>query len=432
MKIPALLVFSDNIIEENNNESKLYRLICLAGFLYFFTIGFLRFIYLEPDLLTLISLSVSIGFGFIGLLFPFKHIKAISKAWPFYILSFIGFNSSFLLGGGFLNPSIYIIFPFVLIVIYLTNYKTTTIIILLMFINFIFLYIINYQFPEISTSTNTLFVKVERIISHFLTLLFTVVIINKIFEKYDEDKRKARESEKAKEAFLANMSHLIRTPLNGINGYGELLLDSDIPDFEKESFKNRIVSNAKELHHLIFNLIDLSIIQEKSLVLIEDRFLVNDLITSLKLKVKEEIARKNKQLEFNVKIDKTLQNLNLKLDGDRVMQLIWNFIENGINYSEKGAIQLSFKTDMDAEILIIIVEDSGIGMSQKLIENIQNQNILDRNQSNIANPKPGMGILISKGIIKYFGGFISISSEPKAGTHVLIELPIKNKYEIIE
>lgn len=432
MKIPALFVFSDNVYLKKSDESKLYRLICVVGFLYFTAIGLLRSIYYEPDVLALISLFVSLGFLSISLFFPSRDIQLLNKAWFFYFLSFIGINSGFLLGGGFLNPTIYIIFPFILTVIYLSDYKTTTIIILLMLINYSLLYLINYQYPEISTKSNSYFLNIQRIANHFITLLFTVFIIDKIFTKYDEDKKKAKESENAKEAFLANMSHLIRTPLNGINGYGELLLNNDIPDFEKKTFKDRIISNAKELHHLIFNLIDLSIIQEKSLILMEDNFFIKDLTASLELRVNDEIIQKNKALSFDIRIEESLQNIRLKLDGDRMVQLVWNFIENSIDYSEKGTIKINFTSDMDAEILMIIIEDTGVGMNQKLIENIQNQNILDRNQSNIANPKPGMGILISKGIIKYFGGTLDISSEPNAGTHILIEIPIKNKYEIID
>lgn len=429
MKTPAINLLNNDIGTRTRNESNLYKLICFIGFLYFFLVGITNAYYSNGIFFPIGLIFSSFIFLFIAIFFPFKKIKAFNKLWVFISISLFAFDISFLCGGGFLSPSLYIIFPLILIIILLTNNQTTTLIISLIIINYSILFIINYHWPEISTKGLSEVIFKERIISHIASLILSMLIINKIFTKYEDDKNKAKLSEQTKEAFLANMSHLIRTPLNGINGYAELLIDDYVPDFEKDSFKKRIHTNAKELHHMIFNLVDLSIIQEKSLRLKEMEFQLSEVIRSLQSKADETINEVGKQLNIEYQIEKDIIPLKLFLDADRLIQLIWNFLENSIYYSNKGIIKLNISIDFVSEKLVIIISDSGNGIEQHLLEQLKQQNILDRNQSNIANPRPGMGILISKGIIDYFGGKMTITSEINRGTHVSIEIPIKNKYE---
>jgi len=430
MEMPAINLLNNDIGTRSRSETNLFKFICSIGFLYFFSVGFLNAFYFQLNFFSSSLIFISLIYLFITIFFPFKKLVIFNKLWFFIGISIFAFDMSFLFGGGFLSPSIYIIFPLILIIIYLTNVQTTTLVISFILVNYSILFTINYHWPEISSDNMNKAASIERVLSQVLSLILTMFIINKIFTKYEEDKNKAKESEQTKEAFLANMSHLIRTPLNSINGYAELLLDDHVPDFEKDAFKHRIESSAKELHHMIFNLIDLSIIQEKSLRFKETDFLFSEVIKSLQSKAEETIDELKKPLKIKYEIDDQLLPLNLFLDSDRLIQLIWNFIENSIYYSNKGIIRLRISADFNAELLLITITDSGLGIDQNLLEQLSQQNILDRNQSNIANPKPGMGILISKGIIDYFGGKLEITSEFNSGTHVLIELPIKEKYEI--
>lgn len=431
MKKSFIKQLSSDIGLRSKEETKLFKAICFIEFLYFLLIGWIGYLNTGLSFFSISLMSIGLIFLFITLFFPFSKLKLFNKHWFFIGISIIAFDLSFFSNGGFLSPSIYIIFPLILVIIFLTNAKATSLTITFILINYAILFSINYFWPEISNSYANDYIEHERIISHLLALVLSMLIINKIFLKYEDDKNKAKESELKKEAFLANMSHLIRTPLNGINGYSELLLDEYIPDFEKDAFKLRILENAKELHHMIFNLIDLSIIQERSINFKETQFHFQDLINSLKGKTEIAIQETGKALISDFIINKNCDNLKLEYDSDRLTQLIWNFIENSIYYTNKGKIEIKFYVDINIGNLYISISDSGRGIDKDLINQLSHQNILDRNQSNIANPKAGMGILISKGIISNLGGKLEISSELNTGTFVSIELPISHKYEIV-
>jgi len=432
MEITTDSMLSNKFVGFTSNHSKLYNLISLSGFIYFFCVSIIKIIYTNIDSLALILLSISLTYLFSYIFFSVIKTKSHIQFWIFYFISFAAFNTCFVLYNGFINPVIYLLFPLILVTIYLTNLKTTSIIISLIGINLIVLFFINHHWPNLSYITENKLLTNERIASHIIALVLTMIVSNKIFVKYEEDKKNAQESEKAKEAFLANMSHLIRTPLNGINGYAELLCDEEVPDFEKVAFKKRIYSGAQELHHMIFNLIDLSIIQEKSLQFRNSYFKISEIIESLQLTSKEKINISGKNLQVQFIMDKEISNLTLNIDGDRFSQIIWNFIENSIFYSTKGIIKIQINVDLMLECLYIEISDTGKGIDQQMLYQLNNQNILNTNQSTTPNPKPGMGILISKGIIEYFGGKLEITSEINNGTHVAIEIPINNRYEITD
>jgi signal transduction histidine kinase len=402
-------------------ESNVDRWLCFLGFFYFIFLGIVRLYFHQLDIGCLVYLFTGMALGLISLLFKLDKWKLITNANSIYLLFLVGYSGGFLFDGGFLNPTIYLIYPFLLLVIYQTSYKTTNTLLLITFFLLLILFTVNYFIPELINSSAGILHFSERIFSHLFSLVLSFMIIDTIFNKFKKGKLKAKQSEKAKEDFLANMSHLIRTPLNGINGYADLLKEEDIPNFEKDVFKKRIFSNAKELHHMIFNLIDLSIIQENALRLNPEWFLLSDLIQSIKIKTNEEIKQQGKDIEpiITSTIDKPIF-----LDGDKLFQMIWNFIENSISYSSHGYLRTVIHLDEASNKMVVTIEDSGNGMTTEQLNNINNFNVLDRNQSTIANPTPGMGILISKGIAKYMGGQIIISSEAGKGTHVHIELPM--------
>lgn len=421
---------SEQLMFDKKSDIKLFKYTCLITGLYLLWIAFENLYFGHTLLVSFLFFTIGLSYILIVILFPNKTLSFINSNYLFYSLAFFCLNIGFLLHGGFLSPVIYFIFPFILMIIYANKRKRANQIIYLLLTNLLLLYSLNYMFPEIANSNySEKWLQTERIVIQISMLFLTMLIINDLFNKYEADKTMAKDSEKAKEAFLENMSHLIRTPINAINGYSDLLLDDDVAQFEKKIFKNRILLNAKKLHRMIFNLVDLSIIQESSLKLREYRFKLSDIVNSLNSKVLEEINHQEKVISYHYYLDQNDADIYLYLDGDRIFQMIWNLIENSINYSAKGTIELIINLNFNQEYLEFIIKDSGFGMDSSLLEQIHRQSILDNNKSTVANPKPGMGINISKGIIEACGGKMDFISKRNHGTQVSIQLPIHNKYE---
>ena len=129
------------------------------------------------------------------------------------------------------------LFPLLLMIVSLKASRSLGFVLLLIIIDLSVLFYLNYKYPQLISSNSSEFIFYERMSSHVFALVFTFFIINSIFKAYQHNKLEAERSLNAKDAFLANMSHHIRTTLNGINGYSDLLLDFEIPVFEKKNLK---------------------------------------------------------------------------------------------------------------------------------------------------------------------------------------------------
>lgn len=227
---------------------------------------------------------------------------------------------------------------------------------------------------------------------------------------------------KAKEQFLANISHEIRTPINGIAGMATLLSHSQNAD-EQETYLSAIRNSAENLKVIINDLLDLSAIASGKLKFEKIPFNLNDLLPSL-LNTFTYQARE-KRLALGHTID---EDLNRMLLGDpvRLNQILINLISNAMKFTHSGSIHVSCKSDRDQKSTLwvrIEVADTGVGIpTEKLSTIFESFSQADASVTRKYGGT-GLGLTIAKQLVELQNGKITVNSEENVGSTFIVLIP---------
>lgn len=236
-------------------------------------------------------------------------------------------------------------------------------------------------------------------------------------------KDKAENASKAKEIFLANMSHEIRTPLNVIIGMIRLI--------EKERLEGTLIdyvvqskSAANHLLSILNDILDMSKIEFGEMTLTNAPFVLGNLLDSV-----EAIFRptaEEKCLSFDIERN-YLNNIILIGDEVRIRQVLINLIGNSIKFTNKGFIKIYVEVKEDTvsnQTLCFRVVDTGVGMSELFIETIFEKFSQELNTANRKFEGTGLGMTISRDLLRLMGSELNIFSEKGIGTVVSFELSL--------
>jgi signal transduction histidine kinase/DNA-binding NarL/FixJ family response regulator len=221
----------------------------------------------------------------------------------------------------------------------------------------------------------------------------------------------------AKSEFLANMSHEIRTPMNTVLGFTDLL-KSSIVDKRQKSYLEAISSSGKGLLTLINGILDLSKIEAGKMELefepVNPHALFEEIRNIFALQVQE------KKIEFTIALAPDIPDC-LMLDEVRLKQILFNLIGNAVKFTEKGYVRVRVEKSGDpkdsAEIsLIIVVEDSGIGIPAQFHEAIFEAFKQKDGQSTKRFGGTGLGLSITKRLVEMMGGNIEVQSKENQGS----------------
>ncbi len=225
----------------------------------------------------------------------------------------------------------------------------------------------------------------------------------------------AEKANKAKSEFLANISHEMRTPLSGIIGFAELILENTTRVKIKKNI-TLIIEESDRLLELINQLLDIAKIEKGKFDLEKHPFSLLTVINSISASMG--IQARKKGVEYRVKLS---ENIPAVLIGDvlRLRQIILNLIGNAIKFTNTGHIHLSVKVKEETKKTVLLhfsIEDTGTGIpkeKQKIIFDsfIQADNSITRRFGGT-----GLGTTISKQLAEKMGGKIGLKSVPGKGT----------------
>ena len=230
-------------------------------------------------------------------------------------------------------------------------------------------------------------------------------------------------AEMAKMEFLATMSHEIRTPLNGIIPLLDILLDSELSDFQRDYLSTAHVS-AIQMQKLIDDLLDYSKVEAGKLSVEVRGLKILRVMAAVNSSYQQAAQKKNLIIEVNIH-----HNVSPLLRGDptRLRQVLSNLLSNAIKFSDRGTITLTAKKIKDypnKEVVRFEVTDQGIGLDQETCDNI----FLPFTQEDASSTRKfggtGLGLAISKKIVELMNGSIYVESVKGKGSTFYFDLPL--------
>ncbi len=227
-------------------------------------------------------------------------------------------------------------------------------------------------------------------------------------------------AQKVKEQFFSNMSHELRTPLNAIIGFVGIL-DKQIDDKKHKDYLKYIGSSSQQLLSLINDILDLSKINSGDFTI--DRFESNayDEITNDINRFDGILA--SSYILFSFNIDKHLHGIFVA-DWLRVSQIILNLVSNAIKFTPNNGM-ISLNVDYIEESLVIIVTDTGIGMSPEVQDKIFKPFVQADGSTTRKYGGTGLGLSITQNLIEMMDGKLEVQSKEGEGSVFTVTIPVE-------
>lgn len=283
----------------------------------------------------------------------------------------------------------------------------------------------------------------ERILVTSIACTFIIVIILIIFAIYyrmthwqinalKQAKAEAEHANKAKSEFLSNMSHDIRTPMNGIVGMTSIAM-SNIDDIDRvKDCLKKITLSSKHLLGLINDVLDMSKIESGKMILNMDMVSLRDAMESIVNIIQPQIRAK--QQHFDIFIQK-IETENIYCDSVRLNQILINLLSNAIKFTpKKGRINVYLSQEKSPKGDDFVrchfrVKDNGIGMSEEFQKTIFDTFSREKKDQVYKTEGTGLGMAITKYIVEAMKGTIELDSAPGEGTEFHIVLDLKKAAE---
>ena len=242
--------------------------------------------------------------------------------------------------------------------------------------------------------------------------------------KMQELKNEADKANQAKTAFLSNMSHEVRTPINAIMGMNEMILrQADSSNIQE--YSQNIQFASKTLLSIVNDILDLSKIEFGKMELTDEEYKLKQLLYDCYVMVSSRASDKGLDL-----IVKNNANLPCVLCGDelRIRQIVLNLLTNAVKYTEYGSITLDFDGHIieDKTLqLVVSVKDTGIGVKEENIDKLFNVFQRVDLKKNKVIEGTGLGLAITKQLVELMGGTINVESIYGEGSCFMVKLPQK-------
>ncbi|MGI9012242.1 MAG: sensor histidine kinase [Nitrososphaeraceae archaeon] len=231
---------------------------------------------------------------------------------------------------------------------------------------------------------------------------------------------KVKESEKMKSEFINIAAHELRTPIQPILGLTDIIY-SKIKDEELHELLDIIMRNAKRLKRLTDNLLDITKIEGRSLMLNKEKFNLNILISEV---LKDYVNKQKNQPKLEIVYDfKHKEDIIVEADRDRLSQVIHNLLDNALKFTthNRQMIFVIIDKKKDGKEIIVSVKDTGEGISDKILSKL-----FTKFATSDQTTGTGLGLYICKNIIEAHGGRISAENNSDGkGATFRFTLPIQ-------
>lgn len=261
-------------------------------------------------------------------------------------------------------------------------------------------------------------------ISSAVFVAFRLWKINALYKKLQESNRlvilaseKAQESEKMKNAFIKNMCHEVRTPLNAINGFAELITTEDISVEEKQEFSKIIFENCNHITSMMNSVLEIAQLDSNKDNLPLSAVNIH-LLCSCEM---EQIKRLYGKPDIEYRLEGNREK-DLAFTNQSHFSLILSHLLNNANkFTEKGNITLSYKPDEEQNRMVVSITDTGCGISPD-----KREWIFERfTKADDFVPGSGLGLYLCRQIAHRLKGNIYVDPDYTTGLRIILTIPLK-------
>ncbi|WP_304247617.1 sensor histidine kinase KdpD [Parabacteroides gordonii] len=261
-------------------------------------------------------------------------------------------------------------------------------------------------------------------ISSAVFVAFRLWKINALYKKLQESNRlvilaseKAQESEKMKNAFIKNMCHEVRTPLNAINGFAELITTEDISVEEKQEFSKIIFENCNHITSMMNSVLEIAQLDSN-----KDNLPLSGVNIHLLCSCEmEQIKRLYGKPDIEYRLEGNREK-DLAFTNQSHFSLILSHLLNNANkFTEKGNITLSYKPDEEQNRMVVSITDTGCGISPD-----KREWIFERfTKADDFVPGSGLGLYLCRQIAHRLKGNIYVDPDYTTGLRIILTIPLK-------
>ncbi|PTN07869.1 HAMP domain-containing sensor histidine kinase [Mangrovibacterium marinum] len=293
----------------------------------------------------------------------------------------------------------------------------------LFLLNMLGLFLIEYHFPHLLGDYES---DQLRSFDMYLGTAFAMILIFlatlSVKRNYELQYLRARSSDQLKTAFLANLSHEVRTPLNVISGFTSVIPEMDYQKEDMQKIHQIIHYNGIQLVNLVEDMIDLSKLEVDQLELFPEPVDLREMFDELNDNFRSYAATEQKrQLDFQYQL--ALNNPVVWADRNRLSQVLRHLIKNAMHFSDRGSI--CFGCREEAADIVFFVKDQGRGIKPEYEAFIFDSFVKCPSSETTIERGLGMGLYLSKRIVALMGGKMWFQSQHQKGSEFYFSIPRK-------
>lgn len=248
-----------------------------------------------------------------------------------------------------------------------------------------------------------------------------------LIDKLRLAKEKAEESDRLKTAFLQNMSHEVRTPLNAIIGFSKMLDKPELSPDKRKNFTSIVINSSNQLLSIVNDVLTISSLETKQETVNLQNVCINTIVLDLFSIFK--VQSLNKNISIYVQHELTDKESQIFTDKTKVNQILTNLLSNALKFTHEGYVEFGYKMKHPEEQLEFYVKDTGIG-----IKAVHLDAIFERfRQADLSTSRvyggTGLGLAISKSFVELLGGRIWVDSVVGEGSTFYFTIPYRPVFE---
>lgn len=257
-------------------------------------------------------------------------------------------------------------------------------------------------------------------ITHFVGIIEDITEKRQMLHDMIIAKEKAEAADKLKSAFINNISHEVRTPLNGILGFSEMLINADYSADHKTAFLDIIKKSSTRLLNTINGYMDISMLVSGNVEVHNSRFFMNTMLEELRDEFLEACTEKNIELI----IQKPLSASDFELNADKeLLHKIWfQLLGNAVKYTTSGSVSFGYRREKEG--IAFFISDTGIGIDQDETRYIFDYFRQGDDSQTRAFDGSGLGLSIARELVKLLKGTITVESVKNVGSTFTFTLPV--------